>query len=200
MSINIGGFLAWAPTFLVRIHHLSAQGIGTYFGTLRGIAGLLGAVLAGFIVNRLARRGEIWRVWVPAAAFFLLFPADALFLLGSAPLAWQSGLMLDAVLNSVQIATTYTLFVSIARSDMRAVAAALYFLVCTLVGLACGPAIVGALNDVLKSELGETAIRYSMLLTAVSAAGAGLVTLTAGRHWLADVERAEEAPVTSLEH
>ena len=200
VSINIGGFLAWAPTFLVRIHHLSAQGIGTYFGTLRGIAGLLGALLAGYIVNRLARRGEIWRVWVPAAAFFLLFPADALFLLGSAPLAWQSGLMFDAVLNSVQIATTYTLFVSVARSDMRAVAAALYFLVCTLVGLACGPAIVGALNDVLKSELGETAIRYSMLLTAVSAAGAGLVTLIAGRYWLADVKRAEEAPVTSLEH
>jgi MFS family permease len=200
VSINIGGFLAWAPTFLVRIHHLSTQGIGTYFGTLRGIAGLLGALLAGFIVNRLARRGEIWRVRVPAAAFLLLFPADALFLLGSAPLAWQSGLMLDAVLNSVQIATTYTLFVSVARSDMRAVAAALYFLVCTLVGLACGPAIVGTLNDVLKPELGETAIRYSMLLTAASAAGAGLVTLIAGRYWLRDVERAEGEAATVLEH
>jgi MFS family permease len=196
VSINIGGFLAWAPTFLVRIHHLTPQGIGTYFGTLRGIAGLLGALLAGLIVNALAQRDEIWRVWVPAAAFLLLFPADALFLEGTAPIAWQSGLMLDAVLNSVQIATTYTLFVSVARSDMRAIAAALYFLVCTLVGLACGPAIVGTLNDVLRPQWGETAIRYSMLLTAISAAGAGGVTLVVGRHWQRDVQRAAAAEAT----
>jgi len=196
VSINIGAFLAWAPTFLVRVHHLTAQGIGTYFGTLRGVAGLMGALLAGLIVNALARRAEIWRVWVPAAAFLLLFPADALFLIGSGPLAWRSGLMLDAVLNSVQIATTYTLFVSVARSDMRAVAAALYFLVCTLVGLACGPAIVGTLNDVLKATLGEMAIRYSLLLTAASAAGAGIVTLVAGRYWQGDVVRAARAGAT----
>jgi len=193
VSINIGGFLAWAPTFLVRVHHLTAQGIGTYFGTLRGVAGLIGALLAGVIVNALARRAEIWRVWVPAAAFLLLFPADALFLVGAAPLAWRSGLMLDAVLNSVQIATTYTLFVSVARSDMRAVAAALYFLVCTLVGLACGPAIVGTLNDVLRTTLGESAIRYSLLLTAASATLAGIVTLVAGRYWQSDVARAASA-------
>jgi len=190
ISINIGSFIAWAPTFMMRMLHQSPQQVGSYFGTFRGIAGLLGAIFAGVLANALARRDEVWRVWLPALAELLLFPADALFLFASSPLGWRGGLMLDAVLNSVQIATTYTLFVSVAKTRTRAASAAIYFLVCSLVGLTCGPALVGTLNDILRPRLGDGAIRYTMLLAAATSVGAGVATLLAARYWKQDVERA----------
>jgi MFS family permease len=192
VSVNIGSMLAWAPTFLTRVHGLTPGGIGLYFGTMRGTVGLLSAVSAGLLVNALAKRNELWRVWLPACAELLLFPVDALFLLAHSPLGWQVGLALDAALNAIIVATTYTLFVSVARARMRATSTAIYFIVCSLVGLAGGPALVGVLNDRLGVSFGDAVIRYSMLVTAFAAVAAGLATLMASRFWQQDLARTWE--------
>lgn len=195
-SVDVGAVMSWAPTFLVRVHGLAPPQIGFYFGTLRGFAGLIGALSAGLLANGLARRNESWRVWLPAAAELLLFPVDALFLFADSPGLWRTGLLLDAVLNALQIATTYTLLVSVARAQMRAMATALYFIVCSLIGLACGPALVGALNDALDARFGDFAIRYSMLAAASACIASGLATLAASRYWRQDLARAQD-PVNS---
>jgi MFS family permease len=192
VTVNVGSMLAWAPTFLTRVHGLTPGGIGMYFGTMRGTVGLLSAVSAGLLVNALAKRNELWRVWLPACAELLLFPVDALFLLAHSPLGWKVGLALDAALNAIIVATTYTLFVSVARARMRATSTAIYFIVCSLVGLAGGPALVGVLNDWLGVSSGDAAIRYSMLVTAFAAVGAALATLVASRYWQHDLARTWE--------
>jgi MFS family permease len=192
VTVNVGSMLAWAPTFLTRVHRLTPGGIGMYFGTMRGTVGLLSAVSAGLLVNALAKRNELWRVWLPACAELLLFPVDALFLLAHSPQGWQVGLALDAALNAIIVATTYTLFVSVARARMRATSTAIYFIVCSLVGLAGGPALVGVLNDWLGVSYGDAVIRYSMLVAAFAAVGAGLATLVASRYWQQDLARTWE--------
>jgi MFS family permease len=196
-SVGAGAMLSWAPSFLVRVHKLTPADIGFYFGTMRGVAGLAGGLSAGFLVSALARRNTSWFVWVPAAAELLLFPADALFLLGNTPGLWRSGLVLDAVLNAFQVATTYTLLVGVARANMRAVATALYLIVCSLIGLACGPAVVGIVNDALAHRFGVTAIRYSLLVVICAYMAAGLATMAAGRHWRRDALRAAQADTPS---
>lgn len=40
----------WIPPFLARIHHLSSVDIGTYAGTFKGLAGMLGTLLGGVVV------------------------------------------------------------------------------------------------------------------------------------------------------
>ena len=65
-AINQGAVITWGPTFLDRVQHLGPQQIGVYFGTLRGIAGLIGAwrdtaALAGelALVTAVARDGNV---------------------------------------------------------------------------------------------------------------------------------------------
>jgi MFS family permease len=192
VTVNIGSMLAWAPTFLTRVRGLTPAGIGVYFGTMRGTVGLVSALSAGLLVNALAKRNELWRVWVPACAELLLFPVDALFLLADSPLGWQVGLALDAMLNAIIVATSYTLVAAVARARMRATSTAIYLIVCSLVGLAGGPALVGVLNDWFGVSFGDAVIRYSMLVAAFTAIAAGLVTLVASRYWQQDLARSWE--------
>jgi len=189
-AVNFGSMLAWGPTFLARIHELSPQAAGGVFGGARGIAGLVGAMSAGVIVNALARNNENWRVWAPAIAATLLFPVDAIFLYAPGILVAQCALAIDAFLSAALVAATYTLYIGVAKARMRAVASALYFLVANLTGLTFGPFIVGYFNDQMSAQLGAAAIRYSMLFAASFAMWAGVALFITSRYWLRDVSRA----------
>jgi hypothetical protein len=59
-----------------------------------------------------------------------------------------------------------------------------------LLSQAVGPVAVGALNDALAPQYGDHAIRYSLLLLAVTALGGGVMFLCAGRHVERDIARA----------
>jgi cadmium resistance protein CadD (predicted permease) len=51
-----------------------------------------------------------------------------------------------------------------------------------LLGQAAGPLIVGMANDALAPTIGDTAIRYSMLIIAVTAILAGVMIMLSRRH------------------
>jgi len=68
-------------------------------------------------------------------------------------------------------------------SCMRAVAISMLVLVSGLLGQIVGPLIVGALDDVLRSTLGQSAVRYSLLLIPCCTACAALAFWTAGRYF-----------------
>ena len=42
---------AWIPPFLARVHHLSSVEIGTYAGTFKGLCGMAGTLVGGFVVR-----------------------------------------------------------------------------------------------------------------------------------------------------
>jgi hypothetical protein len=173
-----------------RVLELSPQEIGTYFGVMRGVAGLVGALSAGLIVSALIRKHPLWQIWAPTAMAFLLLPSDAAFLLFTHPLAWQAALAFSAFLVAAIVATGYLLYINIAPVRMRATATALYLLVASLTGLTLGPLIVGVLNDYLVGQYGDVAIRYSMLIASCSSVLCGLSLLMASRTWRQDMERA----------
>ncbi|WP_456681611.1 spinster family MFS transporter [Bradyrhizobium sp. USDA 3311] len=56
---------AWIPPFLARVHHLSSAEIGTYAGTFKGLAGMAGTLLGGFVVAQVSRRDDRWKLWAP---------------------------------------------------------------------------------------------------------------------------------------
>ena len=58
------------------------------------------------------------------------------------------------------------------------------------VGQVAGPAVVGMLNDHLAATHGQLAIRYSLLIVAVTPVLAGIAMWRAAAHYAADIERA----------
>jgi MFS family permease len=184
---------AWNSSFLVRVHHLSIARIASIVGPIQGVLGGLGVVLGGVLTERLGRRDERWRIWIPAIAAALVAPALALFLLGQSLLAWASGLALTSLLVLIPQGPIYAACMNVALPRMRAVAIAFILLCAGLVGQVAGPLLIGALNDMLSARYGAAAIRYSMLTVVGWALGAALAYLAAARHISQDSQRAAGA-------
>ncbi|MBN8831998.1 MAG: MFS transporter [Sphingomonadales bacterium] len=190
-AINQGAHLTWGPSFLHRVHGLGPQDVSVYFGTLRGGAGLAGALFAAVVIGALVRRDIRWQIRCAVIIAALPFFSDALFLLSADPLLWKAGLGLSAFFTAVVVAMSYPLYVNVAPSDLRATASAFYFLVASLMGFILGPFIVGALNDLLVERLGEGAIAWSMVAASSTALVSALLLLIAARSWFADLTKAE---------
>jgi MFS family permease len=76
-------------------------------------------------------------------------------------------------------APIYAAVVNIVGERRRALATAVILLGASLIGDAAGPTAVGVLNDLLAPRFGDEAIRYSMLIVAVTPVFAGLCFLRA---------------------
>ena len=182
MGLNVFAASIWTPTFLERVHGLSIGTIASIIGPIRGIFGFAGLLLGGFLIDRLIRRSPHWRVTVPGLACLILAPVEVAFLLSEPKWIWLTAFAASAALTLVHQGPLFALVMEVVPSRMRAIAIATLVLSSGLLGQAGGPLIVGALNDWLGPTMGQGAIRYSMLIIAVTAALSGLLILMAGRH------------------
>jgi MFS family permease len=182
MGLNVFAASVWTPTFLERVHGLSMGSVASTIGPIRGIFGLAGVLIGGFTIDRLMRRSPHWRVTLPAVACLLLAPVEIVFLLSGAHWLWMAAFAASAFLTLIHQGPLFALVMEVAPSRMRALAIATLVLFSGLLGQAAGPLIVGMTNDALARTVGPTAIRFSMLIIAVTAALAGLMILFAGRH------------------
>ena len=182
MGLNVFAASVWTPTFLERVHGLDMATIASIIGPTRGLFGLTGVLTGGLLIDRLMRRSPHWRVTLPGAACLLLAPVEVAFLLAEPQWLWIAAFAASAFLTLVHQGPLFALVMEVATSRMRALAIATLVLFSGLLGQAAGPLIVGMANDALAASVGVTAIRYSMLIIAVTAVLAGAMILLAGRH------------------
>lgn len=174
MGANVWAAGAWAPSFFVRVHHLGVGEVASIIGPARGFIGILGILLGGAIIDRLPRDRVFWRVGIPAVACVLTGPAEVLFLLGNSHAAWVGGFALASFFTLIHQAPIFAAVVNIVEERRRALGIAVVLMGASLIGNALGPSAVGLLNDLLHARFGDEAIRYSMLIVAVTPVIAGL--------------------------
>ena len=182
MGLNVFAASVWTPTFLERVHGLNMASIASIIGPIRGVCGLAGVLMGGFMIDRLVRRAAHWRVTLPALACLVLAPVEVMFLLSDAHWLWMAAFAGSAFLTLIHQGPLFALVMEVAPPRKRALAIATLVLFSGLLGQAAGPLIVGMANDALGPTLGVTAIRYSLLIIAVTALLAGAMILLAGRH------------------
>jgi MFS family permease len=192
MGANAFAAGAWTPTFLQRVHGMRIAEIAGAIGPVRGVLGAAGILAGGLLIDRLASHQVAWRVKLPAIACILVGPAELLFLLGDQRWLWLTGFGLTSLFTLVHQAPVFAAAVNVARVRARALAIALLLTAAGLLGQVIGPAIVGMLNDHLAPAYGAAAIRYSLLIVAVTPILAGLAFWRAATHYAADIERAQE--------
>jgi MFS family permease len=168
MGANVWATGAWTPTFFARVHGLGMADAAAIIGPSRGILGAAGILAGGFIVDRLRREHIRWRVGLPALACAAVGPAEALFLLGDSTEAWFAGFALASFFTLIHQGPIYAATVNIVDARRRALAIAVVLLGASLIGNVIGPSGVGILNDLLAPQFGDMAIRYSLMLIAVS--------------------------------
>ena len=182
MGLNVFAASVWTPTFLERVHGLSMGSVASIIGPIRGIFGLAGVLMGGFLIDRLMRGSPHWRVTLSALACLLLAPVEVVFLLADEQWLWMAAFAASAFLTLVHQGPLFALVMEVATSRMRALAIATLVLFSGLLGQAAGPLIVGMVNDALAPTVGVTAIRYSMLIIVATAVLAGVMIALSGRH------------------
>jgi MFS family permease len=191
MGISLYAGQIWHPSFLVRVHHLSLAEVGASLGVLRGVLGLIGAMFGGFLADRLGRRDERWRLWVPGLACMMVLPAELVFLLVvNVPIA-LAGLGMTSFFAAMHFGPLYAAVQGIARPSMRATAAAIFLLFANLIGQITGPLVVGYLNDQMAAVYGDLAIRYSLIFGGLCAFAGGIGLVVAAARLSRDTARAE---------
>ena len=193
MGANVWAAGAWTPTFFVRVHHLKITEVANIIGPTRGIIGLVGILLGGLLIDRLPRHRDFWRVGIPAIACLLAGPAEALFLLGSSYPVWVGGFALASFFTLIHQAPIFAAVVNVVGERRRALAISVVLLGASLIGNAVGPSAVGMLNDLLAGQLGDEAIRYSMLIIAVTPLLAALCFWRAATLYAAAANASQEA-------
>jgi MFS family permease len=160
-SITGYGMLAWAPSFLVRVHGLSQHEVGFKLG-MATVVGLLGGnITSGFLADLLGKADIRWRVWVAGLGQGMCIPVGLVsFFANDANLSIVAyGISFFFLSFWPPVVMTCALTVSDQRTKAVASACIYFFF---QVGGALGPFLMGILNDALASTYGPEAIRYSL--------------------------------------
>lgn len=181
-------FGMWGPALFERAYGLTTQQASGAFGLAFGLPGLVGMLLFGFLVDRLARKGPQWLLLLSAGALFsatgMILTATWAPSLGIAQvLAIPSGLLGGGWSIGIMAALQYVL-----PDRFRATGTALGLLLINLIGYVMGPLLSGQLSDLVAGE-GATSLRVALSFVIPVGFGGALLMWLGGRFIQADRER-----------
>jgi predicted MFS family arabinose efflux permease len=191
VSLSNYSLSVWTPSFLRRVHQASGVEIGTRVAILKGVAGAVGTLAGGAIVARSTSRDVRWPMWFAALATACAAPPLVVFLFAESKTLAYTGFAISIVLVGFHYGPCYALTQTLVRLRMRSVASSIVYLGISLIGLGCGPFLVGLLNDALAPRYGVRAVRYSLLVSVAAAVLGAVCFLSSRRFIVEDMKRAE---------
>ncbi|MGB7762485.1 MAG: MFS transporter [Bryobacteraceae bacterium] len=149
VNFMLYSFSFFLPAFLTRYHGLTVARAGVWSGVGSGAAGVLGALAAGYLGDRVTRDlGRRRLLLAAAAAALAAIPAFAAILepAGSVLVAMLL-LMLAYGLWQTYYGLVYAAIQDIVPAQLRGTAMAIYYLSMYLCGASFGPLVTGRLSD-----------------------------------------------------
>jgi predicted MFS family arabinose efflux permease len=182
----IYGLLNWAPSFLARLHGMKNSEIGIILGLLLGIGGAIGSFAGGVLTDHFGKKDKRLYLKIPAYVIILsaLFAAGGLFLQNN--FFSIACLGLCAALQSMYLGPSIAVAHSLVPASMRSLTSAILFLVLNLIGLGCGPLVVGIISDALKPSLGNEALRWAMSIVIVVGIASSILFFIAAKKFARD--------------
>lgn len=157
------GLSTWLAPFFLRVHDLSLSQAGLAIGIITAVFGTLGTLLGGFASDRLGAHRSGWYAWVTAVALMLVLPFGVgMYIAGSAAasLMFACGV---ALFGAVWLGPTFAIVQMVAPLRMRGLTAGVLIFTQNMIGLGCGPVLVGALSDSLAPGFGDESLRWALL-------------------------------------
>lgn len=164
--VGYGGVM-WAAPFLKRTHNISGAEIGLILGPIVGILGASGALLGGYLADRLGRNDKRWSAWIIAVGKLLAAPLGLAFYLTD---DFNTALIFylpATVLGAFYLGPSFAIVQSTAPVAMRSTLSAIMLFMLNLVALGLGPLAVGALSDALAPAYHKDSLRYALMLTSL---------------------------------
>lgn len=160
----------WVPSYLSRSFGLGTGEIATLFGPAVGIAGGLGTLFSGYMVDTLRPRDLRWQAWIPGTAIFLTIPGVTLSCLAPTANLAVAYLILPLFFFPMQLAPFSALVQGLVPLRMRSVSVAISLFISTVIAFGLGPQVTGIVSDLLAPTYGDESLRYGILVVAVGGA------------------------------
>ncbi|MEQ1752607.1 MAG: MFS transporter [Micropepsaceae bacterium] len=164
--VGYGGVM-WAASFLKRTHGISGVEIGLVLGPIVGMLGGFGALLGGYLADRLSRQDKRWNAWVISVAKAIAAPLILGFYLSDSFNLALVFYLPASVLGAFYLGPSFAIVQSVAPVSMRTTVSAIMLFVLNLIALGLGPLAVGMLSDALTPQFGSDALRYALMCTSL---------------------------------
>lgn len=173
LASGIGGMvgmatLTWNPAFFIRSHGLSVGEVGAYLAVVNGLMGGVGVLLGGILADRLAVRDVRWYAWLPSIAMAGSWPFYiAVYLMPS----WQGAmalLLMPVLFGFFYVGPAGAMTQTLVPVRMRAMSAAIFMFVTTLISMGGGPQLAGILSDQMTPTYGAESLRYALLIMTIA--------------------------------
>ena len=190
LGVILLGLLAWSSSYFARVHRLPLPQIGATLGVIKGVAGVLGALLGGWLSTRLTRRDDRWQSLTPAMAMFLLSPVFAVFLLADDVIVAFGALGVAVFLMSATLGPILAIYQNTSPTMLQSQVVATHVLIASI-GFGCGPLLIGHLNETFFAARGPLALQSSMWVLAIASLLAGGCFSLATTFIRGDIARAD---------
>jgi MFS family permease len=168
-TFALGAFGIWGPTFLQRVHGVTVDKAGEFFGAVLAVAGLGGTMIGGFAATAWQKRNRAGYAWTLGLSVLAAVPlAFGAFLAGS---TFWSMSFLAAAMFFLFLSTgpVNTLILETAPVNLRASAMAISIFMIHLFGDICSPVIVGWLSESFGGNLQKSVLILPVALIVASA-------------------------------
>ncbi|XQW86427.1 spinster family MFS transporter [Thalassotalea piscium] len=186
------GTLAWAPSYLIRVHGMTGGEVGLAFGLIVLFCGAGGVITGGAIADRLFKKGKM-DAKIRVAMWAMVIGIIPTLIYPIAP-------NLTVVLVFLAISTFFANFMmglgpaaiqEVVPSTMRGQFSALYLFIVNLIGLGLGPTLVALSTDYIFGAPED--VGYSLLfVTSIAMAGSALLLGLCLPHYRNTIKSLEE--------
>ncbi|MGB3808544.1 MAG: MFS transporter [Parvibaculum sp.] len=186
--VGYGG-LIFGPSFFMRSLGLDLQTVGLIFGLIAGFVGGFGALMGGYLADRLSRRDMRWNAWVIAVAKILGMPLFIIFYMSSDLTIMLPVYIVSSILGAFYLGPSFAMIQSLTPLHMRALTSAVMLFVLNFIALGFGPLTVGLLSDLLEPRFGTESLRWALFLSAFIGVWAAVHYYWAGQTYREDVAK-----------
>ncbi len=192
VTFAVNGLIAWAASFMQRVHGFTVSDVGREFGIWGLAGGALGALVGGRFADRLFERWPGGRIAVSGAGFLLGAPVAVALILSN-----NLSLFIPLVFGTYFFYTWYNgplsaVIFDVVPAAVRSSVMGAFLLFSHLAGDAVAPPLVGYLSDRLQVVMhlsADEALRRAMLLLPAVGFVGGVVMLLGLRTVRADMAK-----------
>ena len=169
----------WNAPFLLRVHEMPITEVGSWLALISGI-GAIGTFGGGYLSDKVAKAtgDRRWYLWIPGIATICTLPFQFLAYLNGDLWLVIPALFVVSILGGMYLGPSFAMTQCLVSLRMRAVASAILLFMLNIIGMGCGPYVVGIFSDLLTPTYGIMSIRYALCL-------AVLANLWSAAHYLA---------------
>jgi len=173
----------WIVDFYVRTHpDVSILSILFWLGLINGTAYLIGTYMGGYLCDRFAVKNRKLYGFIPGACVLVFLPSMLVAIWHPSPLISIVALAPAQVAMGMYLAPTFAIAQALAPVAIRALSAAVLFMIVNFIAAGFGPTIVGVASSVLTPVYDSAyALKLSMSLVSFSVVVSSALYFLSGR-------------------